>query len=81
MIPKLLLIMLQPFLFEVFKYAKILFPFLPVTPFMLTVGKQFCASNVNLIYPVRTIPLFGQSRFMAFWTDKSFATFLVADLN
>lgn len=50
--------MWQPFMFEVFKYAKILFPFLPVTHFMLTVGKQLQAFNVNLIYPVRITLLF-----------------------
>lgn len=57
-IPKLFLIMWQPFLFEVFKYAKILFPFLPVTHFMLTVGKQLQAFNVNLVYAERITPLF-----------------------
>lgn len=50
--------MWQPFLFEVFKYAKILFPFLPVTHFMLTVGKQLQAFNVTLVNPVRITPLF-----------------------
>lgn len=57
-IPKFFLIMWQPFLFEVFKYAKILFPFLPVTHFMLTVGKQLQAFNVSLVNPVRITPLF-----------------------
>lgn len=61
--PKLLLIVLRSFLFEVYKYAKILFPFLPVIHFMLTVEKQLYGSNVNLTYTVRISPLFWSKPF------------------